>query len=252
MTENYYDSDRGVSEYLLLHYGGPANRVPHELSDALIFPVRCVRDCLDTSRLPRQARALDLGCAVGRSSFELARHCVSVLGIDFSARFVKVAAQLRDNGMFDYRYVEEGDLAHPYRAAVPPEIDRKRVAFEQGDAVQLRPGLGQFDVVLMANLIDRMPAPEQGLKQLPGLLNSGGQLIITSPYTWLAEYTPRGKWLGGFMRDGKPVHTFDTLKQILAPHFELARRQDLPFVIREHERKYQLGFADATVWIKTL
>ena len=33
------------------------------------------------------------------------------------------------------------------------------------------------------------------LKRLPGLLNPGGQLIITSPYTWLEDYTPRKNWL---------------------------------------------------------
>ena len=77
----------------------------------------------------------------------------------------------------------------------------------------------------------------------PPLLKPGGHLVITSPYTWLAEYTPRENWLGGFMRHGQPVQTFDTLKKISA-HFELSRRQDLPFVIREHARKFQLGFAE--------
>jgi putative 4-mercaptohistidine N1-methyltranferase len=251
MSENYYDSDRALSEYLLFHYGGHGHRIPTALADALQFPMRCVSECLEAARLPPQARALDLGCAVGRSSFELARRCARVLGIDFSARFVSVATHLRDNGSFNFNYVEEGELSRPHRAIVPPEIDCKRVSFERGDAVNLRSGLGQFDVVLMANLIDRVENPAKCLGQLPGLLKSGGQLVITSPYTWLAEYTPRENWLGGFVRDGKPVQTFDTLKQMLAPHFELSRRQDLPFVIREHARKYQLGFAEASCWIRS-
>jgi putative 4-mercaptohistidine N1-methyltranferase len=250
MTENYYDGDRALSEYLLFHYGGHENRIPGDLADALQFPIRCVSACLDAARLPAQARALDLGCAVGRSSFELARHCAQVLGIDFSASFVNAATRLRDNGSFDFNYVEEGELTRPHRAVVPPDIDRKRVNFERGDAVNPRSGLGRFDVLLLANLIDRVDNPAKCLAQLPGLLKPGGQLIITSPYTWLAEYTPRENWLGGFMRDGQTVHTLDTLKKILAPHFELSRRQDLPFVIREHARKYQLGFAEATVWIR--
>ena len=195
-------------------------------------------------------RALDLGCAVGRSSFELARRCRQVIGVDFSASFISVATHLRDHGSFIFKYIEEGELTHAHTAFVPPAIDRKRVSFEQGDAVHLRAGLGQFDVVLMANLIDRVNNPASCLEQLPGLLNPGGQLIITSPYTWLAGYTPRENWLGGFMRDGHPVHTFDTLKKILGPNFDLSRRQDLPFVIREHTRKFQLGFAEATCWTR--
>jgi putative 4-mercaptohistidine N1-methyltranferase len=252
MTENYYDSDRAISEYLLFHYGGYESRLPQSLADGLNFPARCVSECLDTARLPPQARALDLGCAVGRSSFELARHCAQVLGIDFSARFISVASQLRDNGSFSFNYIEEGELTRLHRAVVPPEIDRSRVNFEQGDAVRLRSGLGMFDVVLMANLIDRVNDPARCLEQLPGLLKPGGQLVITSPYTWLPEYTPRENWLGGLMRDGQPVQTFDALKKILTPHFELSRRQDLSFVIREHTRKFQLGFAEATVWIRAV
>ncbi len=250
MAGNYYDSNRGISEYLMFHYGGYEHRVPTALADGTQFPIRCVSQCLDVKRLPSPARALDLGCAVGRSSFEMALHCQEVLGIDYSERFISVATHLRDNGSFGFSYIEEGELVQPHRAVVPKEVDRGRVAFEQGDAAQLRPGLGLFDVVLMANLIDRLHHPAKCLAQLPALCRNGAQLIITSPYTWLAEYTPRDHWLGGLMREGRPVRTFDTLEKILSPHFELARRRELPFVLREHARKFQLGFADATTWVR--
>jgi putative 4-mercaptohistidine N1-methyltranferase len=250
MTQNYYDTERAISEYLLFHYGGYEHRLPAALNDGLRFPARCVSDGLDLSRIPPSARALDLGCAVGRSSFELARHCGQVIGIDYSNAFIAVAAQLRDKGAVDVNYIAEGELTVPLRAVVPQEIDRKRAAFEQGDAMQLRDGLGKFDVVVMANLIDRLREPAKCLGQLPKLVRGGGQLLITSPYTWLAEYTPRENWLGGFERDGKAVHTLDALKEFLAPHFELFRRQTIPFVIREHARKFQLGFPEATLWIR--
>lgn len=249
MTGNYYDTDTALSEYLLFHYGGlDEKRVPAFLTDALRFPVHCVTQCLDDVRLPRHAQALDLGCAVGRSSFELARRCARVVGIDYSAAFIRVANHLRDNGSFNFSYVDEGELTKVHTAFVPPAIDRKRVTFEQGDATQLRPDLGQFDVVLAANLIDRVNNPAQFLAQLPAFIKTGGALVITSPYTWLANYTPRENWLGGFVRNGQAVHTFDTLKKILGANFELTHRQDLPFVIREHGRKFQLGFAEATCW----
>jgi 2-polyprenyl-3-methyl-5-hydroxy-6-metoxy-1,4-benzoquinol methylase len=43
--------------------------------------------CFDAQPANTQ-RALDIGCAVGRSSFELARNFKEVVGIDFSHRFV--------------------------------------------------------------------------------------------------------------------------------------------------------------------
>jgi putative 4-mercaptohistidine N1-methyltranferase len=243
MPDNYYDSQRAASEYLLFHYG---DQEPWGLP----FPARCVTGCLAVDLLPERARALDLGCAVGGASFEMARHCATVIGIDASKSFINLARRLRERGSCRFKFCVEGELTRPRSAVVPREIDRMRASFEVGDALDLRGDLGMFDVVMMANLIDRVPAPRRLLKQLPGLLKRGGQLIITSPYTWLAEYTPREEWLGGFERGGRRVQTFAALKEILSPDFKLSQRRNIPFMIREHARKYQLGIAEAGVWLR--
>lgn len=252
MTSNFYETDRAVAEYLLFHYGSAEELLPYDFgpSAALHFPVRCVTECLDVRRLPAAARGLDVGCAVGRSGFELARHGMQVIGIDHSERFIAAARQLQQYGSLDFDYVVEGDLVISTTARVPADVDRRRIAFERGDALDLRSDLGSFDVVLMANLIDRLRQPQRCLEQLPALVKRGGQLIIISPNTWLAEYTPKENWLGGFERDGKPVRTFDTLQEALAPHFDLSFHKDLPFLIREHARKFQWSVAEATVWLR--
>jgi putative 4-mercaptohistidine N1-methyltranferase len=252
MAENYYDSERGASEYLLFHYGSTELRLPPGFVEAgaLDFPARCVNQCLDLARLPAQARALDLGCAVGRSSFELARHCHEVIGIDFSKQFIGLANRLRRRGSLRFKSFEEGELTKARSAIVPKDIDRRRVKFGVGDATRLQRELGEFDVVLMANLIDRLEAPLKCLERLPSLLRPGGQLIIASPYTWLTSYTPRENWLGGRKRRGRPIGTFATLRRILSPHFKLSRRMDLPFLLREHARKYQFGIAEASTWLR--
>ena len=187
---------------------------------------------------------------MGRASFELARHCTEVVGIDYSERFVTVAGHLRQNGSFLFARVVEGDLTQPCQAIVPPNIQRDRVRFQRGDALELPKDMGSFDVVLLANLLDRLRDPRRCLARLPSLVNPGGQLIITSPYTWLEEHTPRENWLGGFERDGQRVRTQETLQEILAPDFEFRSRRDFPFLIREHERKSQLCIAEATVWFR--
>jgi putative 4-mercaptohistidine N1-methyltranferase len=252
MHDNYYETDRAIAEYLLFHYGMNEQMLPPGLLPAAVldFPVRCVTECVDAARLPAQPRALDLGCAVGRSTFELARRCAQVVGVDYSERFVKVAGHLRKNGSFLFGCVEEGELTRPCQAVVPAEIDRTRVSFEQGNAMDLRRDLGIFDVVLMSNLLDRLADPRSCLEQLAGLLKRGGQLIITSPYTWLREFTVRKNWLGGFEHDHTRVKTLDTLKDILSPHFDLSVCKDLPFLIREHARKFQLGISEASIWIR--
>ena len=133
-------------------------------------------------------------------------------------------------------------------ARVPAEIDAARLVFETGDAEALRTNLGTFDVLLMANLIDRLSRPQRCLERLPGLVKPGGQLIITSPYTWLEEFTPRECWLGGREFDGRARTTREGLQLALSADFELCGRKDLPFLIREHARKFQWSVAEATLW----
>lgn len=85
-----------------------------------------------------QYRALDVGCAVGRASFELAREFHNVVGIDFSHAFVGAANQMKADGRCGYTATVEGDVRESFIAYAPPSVDRSRVVFEQGDACNLR------------------------------------------------------------------------------------------------------------------
>jgi putative 4-mercaptohistidine N1-methyltranferase len=246
----YYESDAALAQYLLLHYGTKADIAPDGFvpKKALSFPLRCVTDTVDWQKMRHRARALEVGCAVGRSSFELARRCAEVIGVDFSQRFIAAARRLRTTGEVEIERVDQGDLTSRVRLAVPPDIDRNRVRFEQGDAQDLRKNLGAFDVVLAANLLCRLRHPRRFLDRLPALVRPGGILVLTTPSTWKQIHTPRSNWIGGCIRDGREVRTLDGLKDLLDPAFRLRRRLDLPLVIREHERKYEYIVAEATVW----
>ncbi len=250
MLANPYETDRLLAEYLLFHYGQPEEVLPWSFgpSGALDFAVRVVNECLDLAGLPAEGRALDLGCAVGRSSFELARHAHEVVGIDFSANFVRAATALRDRGSLPYLRTDEGRITTPLEARVPTDIDRRRVHFETGDACDLRVDLGSFDAALLINLIDRLPEPQRCLDRLPNLLRPDGQLVIASPFTWMDEYTPPDRWLGGYERAGQPINTFDVLCEKLSPDFDFVRSVNVPFLIREHARKFQWSVSLAGVW----
>ncbi len=247
-----YESQDLLSQYLLFHYGDESDILPYAFGprDALNFPARCVWELLDADRLPDRATGLDLGCAVGRSTFELARFCHSVTGVDLSASFIRAASTLARRGTMDIHRIEEGRRATRLELSVPADIPRDRVAFETGDAAAFPAERGPFDVVLMGNLIDRVPDPVACLQKAAELLQSGGQLLITSPYTWLEAFTPREKWLGGRHPDDAPDASWQGLRRVLEPRFRLAKRKGLPFLIREHARKYQWSVADGSAWIK--
>ena len=246
----FYESDRALAEYLLFHYGTAEQIGPPtpELAGLLGFAQRCVTQGFVWPPSDRLARALDLGCAVGGAAFELARHVPEVIGIDYSRSFVAAAERLRGEGILSIEIIEEGELTRPVTLRRPEGIDPARLHFQTGDALNLPTDLGAFDLVLAANLIDRLADPARFLASLPALVSPGGSLLLTSPYTWLEEYTPRDRWLGGFIRAGQPVKTLDTLRELLAPAFTLEKRVDLPFLIREHARKFQASVAEGTLW----
>lgn len=239
MNENPYESEQLLAEYLLFHYGGadeilPA-AAPAGMKDSLDFAVRTPRHFS-----PGQvARSLDLGCAVGRSTYELSRHSDASLGIDFSDRFVRAAAALAAAPL-PYPRRDEAHLRTPLLARLPAGLPVGAVAFETGDAMNLRPDLGDFDRVHAANLLCRLPEPARLLARLPSLVRPGGELVLATPCTWLGEFTPPPNWPAG--------STLDWLKDHLASHFQLLRVADEPFLIRETARKFQWTSSMVTVW----
>ncbi len=247
MDKNVYESEQQLNEYLLFHYGNPSEILPYDFGpiEALNFPSRCVNECVDFENLSPQARALDLGCAVGRASFELANHCVEVLGFDYSESFIRAANFLKKEGSLPYTIKLTGNITGPASAEISSHINRERVVFEVADAHALPPDLSDFDVVLAANLLCRMNNPRKLLLRLPQLVKKGGQLIITTPHTWLDTFTPRENWLGATPESGQPL---DAIKQLLSPAFNLTTCKDMPFLIREHARKYQWSVAQASMW----
>lgn len=240
-----YETDRLLSEYAEFHYGdeyfGVAN-FPQALAG---IAIRAMGD--------KPARnALDLGCATGRASLELARHFEHVTGIDFSARFVGVAAQMAEQGVLRYTLAEEGALVS-YQARRLADLGlnevRTKVDFFQGDACNLKPIFSGYDLILAANLIDRLYSPGKFLESVHERLNIGGILLIASPYTWLEEHTKTCEWIGGFKRNAENFTTLDGLKERLAPHFRLIQAPlDVPFVIRETRRKFQHSVSEVTLW----
>jgi len=240
-----YETDRLLSEYAEFHYGDTHYGVAN-------FSQALAKLCL-RALAGRPARtALDLGCAAGRATFELAKQLDHVTGIDFSARFIGLGVQMAEQGKLHYTRTDEGELVSYCTrtlAALGLEEARGKVAFYQGDACNLKPQFSGYDLVLAANLIDRLYDPALFLSRIHERILPGGLLVLSSPYTWLEEHTPRHAWVGGFKRDGETVTTLDGLQALLGAHFRLREPPvDLPFVIRETKRKFQHSVAEVTVW----
>jgi putative 4-mercaptohistidine N1-methyltranferase len=239
-VENLYETRKLLGEYLLFHYGSADEILPEDapsaMHEALDFAVRTT----EHFGSHEVARGLDLGCAVGRSAFEMSRTCREVIGIDFSRSFIDAAESLRTGSTLPYQRLEEAHVSTDLEARLPEDFETDRLQFEAGDAMNLRADLGSFDRVHAANLLCRLPEPQRLLDRLPALVKPGGELVLATPCTWLAEFTPPENWPAG--------STFDWLKERLSADFELIRQTNEPFLIRETARKFQFTFSLVTVW----
>lgn len=239
-----YETNELLSQYDEFHYGDSYLGVPN-------FP-KAIVDLIHPHLNGRRTRkAMDLGCAVGRASFELSRMFDKVVGVDFSARFINQGVQFGRDGILRYALTDEGEIFEfKTRTLKELGLDNVRVPeLIQGDACNLKPILTDFDLVLAANLIDRLYAPAEFLEDIHSRILPNGLLVIASPYTWLQEHTPRKNWIGGFKKDGENVRTLDGLKHHLNPHFKLLQEPvNVPFVIRETSRKFQHTLSEVTIW----
>lgn len=244
--DDQYERDALAAQYCNAHYGPEQFGVPN-------FQQRCAEICLRLMQGRRMGRALDLGCAVGRASFELARGGFQqVTGLDFSTRFFRLAARMQEEEGLRYTFPEEGEIVSFHEATLAEfglEQTKQRVQFYQADACNLPEKFRGYDLVLAANLIDRLYSPRRFLSTIHQRINPGGLLVLTSPYSWSEEFTKKEEWLGGYREAGEPVWGIDGLKAALSPRFRLlGEPQDLPFVIRETRRKFQHSIAEVTIW----
>ena len=241
---NMYETDSLISQYLEFHYGAEYFKVKN-------FPKACIEKIKPL--LNKTNRALDIGCAVGRSSFEMARYFDKVDALDFSTRFILNAINLRDKGKIRYLIDDEGELTtlREFRLEELGLGDKaNNVEFTQGDACNLKDKYSNYDLIFAGNLIDRLYEPKVFLKDMIHRLTQNGLLVITSPYTWLEEYTEKENWIGGKKINGENYTTLDGLHECLDADFEFIEKHDVPFIIRETRRKHQLTVAQMTIWRK--
>jgi len=245
---NPYETDELLIQYMEFHYGGSYFNVEN-------YPAKCAQLCLqlmESEEGVETQKALDLGCAVGRTTFELARGFDEVIGVDLSRRFIEYATQLQDKGSREYSMITEGELVTRCKASLAGldlEQQSNKVQFYQEDACNLSDRHQQYNLIFAGNLLDRLSNPKHFLNSVHNYLVADGILVMSSPYTLLKEYTPRENWMGGYAENGKEVRVLDGIKEALKSHFVMLNKPiDVPFVIRETRRKFQHTIAELSAW----
>jgi putative 4-mercaptohistidine N1-methyltranferase len=263
-SDSVYETNDSLHMYLGLHYPssgaveGVPPILPHNLSPihGTHFPQRVAN--LLTSLNPERTnnKALDMGCSVGGSSFELAKTFDHVDAFDFSESFVNAAKSMQNGDKMRFNVPIEAELFETVEAVLEPGVTpdvASKVNFFVGDACKIGEMSSTYDGIIMSNLLCRLPDPIACLNGLSGIVNKGGVVVMVTPFSWLTEFTPRGKWLGGFLDpvSGTPIRSKDELQSIMENNgFTKIHEEEMPLVIREHARKYQYIVSEATGWKK--
>lgn len=243
VNADVYETDIEVTRNCEAHYGKP-------LFGTLNYNEQLACFCIGLLGKKPAKRALDLGCQVGRTTWELARHFDHVTGLDFTARNIRVGTRLQADGSAKYQFQYEGELV-AFNEIQLKELGLEglsdKVAFWQADASNLKPIFSNYDLIVLNDLIDRTTNPRKLLSTIHGRLNSNGTLVIASAYNFAESASPEVR-IGGYREDGEPVTAFDDLKRLLSERFQLLKTSELIRVLPQSQRVAQLQNMHITAW----
>ncbi|MDK2091767.1 5-histidylcysteine sulfoxide synthase [Aliarcobacter butzleri] len=179
LNKNFYESDESISSYCDLYYG--KDNLYTNYVDLLRPYLKDLKN----------SKALDLGCCVGRTSFELAKIYDEVLGIDFSANYINIGVKLKLYDFVNYKIKKE-DKTFEERAISLKDFDlekvKDKVSFMQGDACNLKEIYKDFDLIFYSSLIDKLYYPKKFLEDVSRRINKNGFFVFLSSHNWFNEY----------------------------------------------------------------
>lgn len=208
-----------ISTYAWDHYGdkAPDGEFSGQYQD--IEPgnaVRCLQAGLSLLGEMPQAPAIDIGCAVGRTTFELAAQLKgTVLGVDMSFPVLRVAQQVLRDGRISFPLKRVGIVFDHHEFET--DLDNAQyVDFWACDAQALPFADESFRFISSLNVIDTVAAPRKALTSISNLLANKGKAILSTPYDW-SPPTPVQAWIGGSgQRDPHQGDSEVALKSLLA------------------------------------
>jgi len=246
LAENHYETSREVCQQLDSHYAA-------SYLDVINYPEQIAKLVLQlvSQYKTSKTKLLDLGCSVGRTSFELAGFFQHIDAVDFSARYIQHGVKLQQGQSVRYVMESEGELidfkeVNLTKLDLP--TDCNNISFSQGDACNLKPVFKEYNVILAQHILENSYDPALFLASAARRLNDNGLLIIVSNYSYNTDKTQQEKWLGGIKVNGENLTGFDGLSLKLSKKFDLLEQQEIPRILKTNQRNFTVSQSHITVW----
>ena len=142
--------------------------------------------------------ALDIGCSVGRLSFELSKTHQRTVGVDTSISFIRKARELLAKKHLTFDLVVEGNIVEEQSCEFDPNWQYDGVEFIVADALALPFPKNTFSTVASVNVLEKVPKPIQHLQDVNKVLRDENAVFVFSdPFSWDETFIDPDLWLSG-------------------------------------------------------
>ena len=192
--------------------------------------------------------ALDIGCAVGRLSFEMSRAHSQVIGIDTSISFIRKARELLLTQKLDFDLIIEGNLTEKRSCDLDARWNYDRIEFLVADALALPFSRNHFTTVTSINLLEKVPVPLKHLMDINRVLTQENAMFLFSdPFSWDETVSNAELWLGGSSNGNKyQGRGIDNIRRLLLgeegifdPPLRIADKGNVSWKIRKTENLWE-------------
>ena len=168
--------------------------------------------------VPPQGLWLDIGCSVGRGTFELAAATGDLaIGVDLNFSMLRIAEEIRRTGRARYARRRVG-LAFDFIDDPIPDLPAGNVSFWCTDVSSLPFAAANFDGAIALNMLDCVPSPLGLLCEMGRVLKPNSEAILATPFDWATGATEVAHWLGGHsQRSPHEGSSLTELRRVLSP-----------------------------------
>ncbi|MBI9074882.1 MAG: methyltransferase domain-containing protein [Desulfatibacillum sp.] len=232
-----YNSQGMLSAYLWSHFSeffnGPNATEAYAIWSSL-FP-------------DKNGPAVDIGCAVGRLSFELSKTHSKVVGLDTSLSFIKRARRIMKEKSLHFDLILEGNITERRTCALNPRWRFDKVEFIVADALALPFPPDFFSTASSINILEKVPFPIKHLEDVNRVLQKKDSMFVFSdPFSWDASVSGPDLWLGGRNSGPYQGRGFENMERLLMgeggvfdPPFEVSNKGDVVWKIRKTENLWE-------------
>lgn len=190
---------------------------------------------------PQNGWALDIGCSVGRLTFELTKTHDKAVGLDTSLSFIRAARKLAAQKRLEFDLILEGKITQKRSSNLDPAYGFDNAEFMVADAMALPFRSNRFATAASVNILEKVPNPIRHFEEANRILDkTKAQFLFSDPFSWDETVSSPDLWLGG--RNSGPFQGFgmDNIHRLLqddtgmfAPGFNIQEKGEVLWKIRK-------------------